>query len=493
MTNLSKGLLAEPARIHGRFVSTQLPRIERMRLLSARLKGPSNDKRSQTSKYLRDHPRSFGSLGFLRASSRVRRGWDARSGRPSTRGVGLFSGWWEASVALVFVLGASATVRAEDADRFRTYFHWRSYEADTIWGVDDANGISLGANFDRNWGGELALDALQLGLENSRGQLMAEQTSISLLPQVRLRQPFLDDRLVPYVLAGAGAAFLQFNDRKSHAFGLEIDAEGWKFAATAGVGIEYFLDDEIAFGFEGKYLWVDELDTRVGTETGTLDMSSFLLSFGLRMYFDENTPRALADLEGSPSASRFYFSMKAGGRVILDGDWGDGVTLTPLAQSDSFGVNKHCGLTFGANLNRNWAVEVALDGGETSIQIDDRHRVGEYSQTGIMPQIRYRWPVASGRWVPYALAGGGMLYAEFNDAKPQSVFYPGLDTKGFYPVIRFGGGVEYFITRSFSFGAEANYQYTWDHTINLPDRPGVTGDFSMFQALLMFRVYLFNL
>lgn len=383
--------------------------------------------------------------------------------------------------------------RAEDADRFRTYLHWKSYEWDTIWGVDDANGIAFGANFDRHWGAELSLDAFQLGLRNRADQLVAEQSSITFLPQLRLRQPFLKDRLVPYVIAGAGFSFVQANDRKSHAFGLDLEAEGLQASATAGIGIEYFLGDEIAFGFEGKYIWVDELDTRVGTEEGTMDMSSFLLSFGLRMYFDENHPRALADLADKPSPSRFYFSMKAGGRVIVDGDWGRGVELTPLAQSDSFGVNKHWGFTLGATLNRNWAAEIAVDGGETSIQVDDRYRIGEYSQTGFMPQIRYRWPVASGRWVPYGVAGGGLLFAEFNDAKPQSTRFPGVDAKGFHPVVRFGGGLEYFITRNFSFGGELDYQYTWGHEIELGDRPPVTGDFSMFQALLMFRVYLFDM
>lgn len=370
---------------------------------------------------------------------------------------------------------------------------WRSYEADTIWGVDDANGVSLGANFDRHWGAELALDSFQLGLRNSDDRLVAEQTSISLIPQVRLRQPFLDSRLVPYVLAGAGASFLQFNDRKSHGFGVNIEAEDWKFAATAGAGIEYFLGDEVAFGFEGKYIWVDELDTVIGSEKGTMDMSSFLLSFGLRLYFDENQPRPYADAVEDPSPSRFYFGVRAGVRTILDGNWGNGVKLTPMAQAYGHELNKHFGVTMGANLNRHWAVELAVDGGETTIEVDDRYAIGEYAQVVFIPQLRYRWPLAGGQWVPYASVGGGVLYAEFNDAKPQSVLFPGVDPKGFQPAVRFGGGLEFFFTRHFSLGLEANYQYTWDHEIELPDRPSANGDFSMFQALLMFRAYLFDL
>ena len=397
------------------------------------------------------------------------------------------------AVLLVSLVVGVTTARAEDADYFRTYLHWRSYEADTIWGVDDANGVSLGANLSRHWGVELALDSFQLPLKDSLDRTVAEQTSISLVPQVRWRQPFLRDRLVPYLIAGGGTSFLQFNDRKSHGFNVDIDAEAWKWALTFGAGIEYFLDDEIAFGFEGKQVWIDPLDTRIGGQEDSFDMSSFMLSFGLRMYFCENQVRALADDRSAPTPSRFYFGMRAGGRTMLDDNWGGGVKLVPLAQSDSIGLNKHWGATFGVNLERNWSFEFALDGGETGIKVDDRYNIGEYSQTGIMPQIRYRWPITNGRWVPYALAGGGILYAEFNDAKPQSVLFPGVDPKGFHPVVRFGGGCEYFFTRNFSMGAEANYQYTWDQEISLPDRPAITGDFSSFQLLLMFRAYLFDL
>lgn len=385
--------------------------------------------------------------------------------------------------------------RAEDADRYRPYLQWRSYEWDTIWGVDDANGVSLGANFDRHWGGELALDAFQLGLRNTSDQLVAELTSISLIPQARFRWPCLDNRLVPYAIAGVGASFVQFNDRKSHGFGVDIQAEDWLMAVSSGVGIEYFLDDEIAFGFEGKYLWIDPLQTSIGGVSGERDMSSFMLSFGLRMYFDENNPRPLADLPDpvAKSASRFYFGMKGGFHTILDGNWGHGVKLTPLANAWGHSMNQHYGFTLGMNLNRNWSFELGLDGGETDITVDNKYAIGEYAQAAVIPQIRYRYPLTRGRWVPYVLAGGGMLYAEFNDAKPQSVLFPGVDPKGFYPVARGGLGVEYFFTRNFSFAGEANYQYTWDQEIWLHDRGTVRGDFSTFQALMMFRVYLFNL
>lgn len=382
--------------------------------------------------------------------------------------------------------------QAEDTDRFRPYMHWRAYEWDVLWNVHDANGISLGANFNKHWGMELALDAFQLNWENAKDQRVAELTTISLLPQVRWRYPLLDNRLVPYVIAGVGPSFLQFNDRKSHAFGIELEASDWKASATAGIGMEYFLNDEIAFGFEGKYVWIDELDTRIGDVLDKTDTSSFLVSFGLRAYFDENHPRPLVDQEGLPFTSRLYFGMRGGIRLILDGDIGNGIKLTPLAQASGHELNKHYGFAVGYSLNRNWAVEFGADGGETTIQVDDKYAIGEYAQVAIMPQVIYRWPLDRGRWIPYFSAAGGILFAEFNDAKPQSVGFD-ISARGFYPVVRGGVGLEYFFTRNFSFGAETHYQYSWGQEFSVGDRPTVTGDCSSFQALLMFRMYLFDL
>lgn len=421
--------------------------------------------------------------------------------KQTTSNSGLVTGRWVRSgkgrralgAVLAMLAGGGAGVWAEDSDRFRPYFQWRSYEWDTIWGVDDANGVSFGANLDGHWGVELALDSFQLGLRNTRDQLVAEITSVSLVPQVRYRWPLWNDRLVPYAIAGVGTSFVQFNDRKSHGFGIDIEAEDWKPAAIGGLGIEYFLDDEIAFGFEGKYMWIDPVETRLGSVSGERDMSSFMLSFGLRLYFDENHPRPLADLPERPAPSRFYFGVRAGTHTIVDGSWGRGVELTPLSNAWGGSQNAHYGVALGMSLNRNWAVELALDGGETNIKVDGRYTIGEYAQGALIPQVLYRYPMGGGRWVPYVMGGGGMMYAEFNDAKPQSVLFPGTDTKGFYPVLRGGGGLEYFFTRNFSFAAEAGYQYTWDHEIALPDRPTARGDFSTFQAMLMFRAYLFDL
>ena len=389
----------------------------------------------------------------------------------------------------------TGSARGEDADRFRSFVSLRSYEWDTIWEVHDGHGVSYGVNFNRHWGLELAFDAFEKELENSQGRLVAEQSAVGLVPLARFRLPLLQDRLVPYVVAGVGGTFMQANDRKSPAFGVDLDAEGWGFTAVGGVGIEYFLDDNITFGFEGKYTWIEELDTRIGSETGSIDMSAFLLSFGFRVYFDENHPRALADdvTAPRPPGTRLYFGVRPGSHWALDGDWGGGVELSNTAQNASTGMNKHYGFLLGAQLNRNWAGELGLDGGEMNIRVDDKYDIAEYAQVSIGPILRYRWPLASGRWVPYLLVGGGLQYAESNDAKPHSVKFPGLETDGFYGAVRGGGGFEYFVGRNVSFGAELNYEYTWGHEITLPDRGTLEGNMSSLQALLVMRLYLLEL
>jgi hypothetical protein len=68
------------------------------------------------------------------------------------------------------------------------------------------------------------------------------------------------------------------------------------------------------------------------------------------------------------------------------------------------------------------------------------------------------------------MAGVGITYAEYNDAKP-----PGLGlkvySKGIYPALGVGAGLEYFVVRNFSLNADARWLYTWDHEITRSRTP----------------------
>src|SRR5436190_1107647 len=68
-------------------------------------------------------------------------------------------------------------------------------------------------------------------------------------PQLRLRYPRLDDRLVPYVVGGTGVARTNVNDTTEPVAWVG-GSHDTRAVSTAGVGLEYFLRDNIAFGVE---------------------------------------------------------------------------------------------------------------------------------------------------------------------------------------------------------------------------------------------------
>lgn len=369
---------------------------------------------------------------------------------------------------------------AEDADRRRAYLHFRSGEFNTAWDVHDYWGLSLGMNFNRCWGAEIAGDVFELYTA------YGEESVNSFMPQVRFRYPLLNDRLVPYAILGAGPVFIQYNDPRGYGVGSEVDADGWRAGLAAGIGLEYFLADNVTFAAEGKYLWVDPLDIDVAGQRQQFDASTFLASIGLRVYFDENRPRALAESEAEVPA-RFYFSVRYGGSVLTDSHLDSRLTLEPESSAAWETLNPYGTLLLGANFGENWGAEITLGNGEQRLIHQDLGTLGEYAVFYAIPQVRLRAPLAGGRWVPYVSAGVGAAYAEFND--PRGPY--GVDAKGVYPAVSVGAGVEYFITRNFSLNADLGWNYTWGHEIKVGSEQ-FSGDFSSFQIQIGFRVYLFE-
>ena len=106
---------------------------------------------------------------------------------------------------------------------------------------------------------ELSGDRYEVFPDISPYGTIGEYGVFALIPQVRVRYPVFEDKLVPYFVGGVGAAFTQFNDRKPRGFGLSIqDQSSTVVAATAGLGIEYFIADNIAVGIEGRYLFAPD-------------------------------------------------------------------------------------------------------------------------------------------------------------------------------------------------------------------------------------------
>jgi len=140
-----------------------------------------------------------------------------------------------------------------------------------------------------------------------------------------------------------------------------------------------------------------------------------------------------------------------------DTDLGGGLGATPNEQV--------LGVAVGVNLNRYLGVEVAGDGWERNMRFGGR-TVGEFAMyTGVLA-IRARYPLLDGRLSPYALAGLGVGYTEFNDRKRPGF---GLDIGGssLGVVGALALGVDYFVANNIAIGIETKYIISRDQDIRL--------------------------
>jgi len=155
-------------------------------------------------------------------------------------------------------------------------------------------------------------------------------------------------------------------------------------------------------------------------------------------------------------------------------------------------LNLNYTLSLGADFGQNFGVELMLDHTEYSVQVDTLGTVSEYAVYTAMPLLRMRFPTASGKFVPYVMAGVGGAYGENNDVKPKGQGQH-INAKGFSPAMLVGGGVEYFIARNLSFNFETRWRYAWGQEISIQGGPTETGDTSEVQMTIGFRAYLLDI
>jgi hypothetical protein len=100
---------------------------------------------------------------------------------------------------------------------------------------------------------------------------VSEMSVLGLTPQVRLRYPFLDDRLTPYLIGGVGLAITQANDGRA-----PVEWRGGKngvqYTGSLGGGAEYFIADNLALGLRKVPFSGDEYTS--GGETNRLNVGS---------------------------------------------------------------------------------------------------------------------------------------------------------------------------------------------------------------------------
>lgn len=387
---------------------------------------------------------------------------------------------------LLFDAGADA----EDSEEPRWYFGFRAADTNPAAKVHDMWGISIGANFNRYLSLELADDFFAKTLDDARGEAVGEFGVGTILSQLRLRYPLFHDRLSPYFIGGAGAALTQFNDRKPNGFHHKIKWDSETFVGTLGAGLDFFIADNVALNVEGRYLFAQPQGYEIDGIDYHNNISSVLATLGVRVFFPELRPHALASAS-EPSFTRLYFGAEYGGAIMLNRNAYRGIRFEdgPNAKGP---LNMLVGARLGADLNRYFGLEASVQAYEAVLNLkDDRGSIGEYAIAPILLQLRGRLPLADGRFSPYALAGLGLAYTEFNDRRPGGENLK-VDGIGYGFAAGIGVGLEYFIASNFSLSVESKYILTDGQKIRIEEERPLRGNMHAFFTSLGFRVYFHN-
>jgi opacity protein-like surface antigen len=399
-------------------------------------------------------------------------------------------GWL--SCVFLFVVLSPVESLAEDSDQLRYYLGIRFGESNPATNAHDVVGFSVGANFSRYVGFELSGDFYELFVDTPMFGDVGELGTLALIPQVRVRYPLFNERLTPYLIAGAGVALTQFNDLKGPGFGLAISAgDQGQFMGAVGLGIEYFFADNIALGLEGKYLMSSDRTVTIENTPQQIDMNTGLAAVSLRMFYPQLRPHAFAD-SGPESPTRFYLGLRMGGGIPVNTQIFTGVEAEPEGPAYGGELNQLFGAALGANIGRHFGVELLVQGYEVNLALPDIGSVGEYAIHAIMPEFRLRWPLLNGRLEPYLLAGVGVTFAEYNDQTPASTDQ-NIKAEDFGVGALLGGGIEYFLMHNIALGFQTEYLIARGHTFQINEGPVLRGTLDSFLFSLSLRVFLFEL
>jgi len=391
-----------------------------------------------------------------------------------------------AGTVVVALLTAAVAAYGQDSDQRRVYLGLR-YEASPpgVTKARDVGGVSLGMNLDANVGFELALDSWELKVGD-----VAELSVLGILPQVRLRYPLWDDCLVPYFLAGVGMAVTQGNDGRA-----PVDWRGTKtevhVMGAVGGGLEYYLASNLAFGVEGKYLPSGNVAYRSTDESGRIDVSSGLLTIGLRVLYPElgaaPVPGAAAEKK-----ARFYLSVRSGGAYSVAGRVFEGLRDEPEQSLFGSDLSVSFGASLGVDFGSYYGFELSLDNYE--LKLSDAHGVGlgEYAVFSVGFQPRLRYLIREWNLQPYLSAGVGGEFAEFNDRTAVTKLEE-VDAKDVTVVGSFAAGVDYMLMSNFAIGVELKYIISRGHTFRIEDGPKRSGDLDALLLSVGVRAYLFSL
>jgi opacity protein-like surface antigen len=390
--------------------------------------------------------------------------------------------------ALGHVAAATTTCVAADSDRLRYYLQIRGQDTNPWTGVHDHWGFSLGANLGRYWGLELSGDTFERSVEFG-GKSVGEYAVGAFVPQLRLRYPFLEDRLVPYVVAGVGVAQAEFNDRKDPAFGVSIDNASAVFpVGTLGAGLEYYFADNLALGVELKYLLAADQTLTIGGTRHTQQVHSLFTTIGLRMLVPELNPQPLAETR-AVLPTRFYIGLRAGGAFITNREAFPGIEIHPEPAAFFSTASQFFGAAIGLTFGRYLGIEMAADYYEGVLAVPGVGSVTEVGVSHFIPYLRLRYPLWDGRVSPHLFGGLGVSTVRTQDTKvPGEAF--DVHVWGYGLAAGVGAGIEYFVASNLAVGVETRYLTARGHTARINDGPERDGHFDAVAVALSLRVFL---
>lgn len=334
-------------------------------------------------------------------------------------------------------------------------------------------GATLGVDLGRYWGIELAGDYVKTNLVEASGKKAGDYAVTTLLGQLRFRYPLLQNKLVPYLLAGGGIGYGEFSGREDFSFN-----GGGSDTVPLGViggGAEYFVSQNIALGIEAKYYFDFHPKIRLSEaeERQKLTLDGVGVTMNMRVYLDQlATGRyaQLAELEPparDSDAMRGYFSLRGGVAFLTDTDAVPGATFDstsgPLAD-----------VSIGMNFNKHWGAELAFDYARTQLRSPTVGKITGYPIWTFAALARFRYPLLNDKLSPYILAGPGIGFGEIGDLdQPSSVtgFTGSGGNQNRSIVAVFGAGVDYFIGHNVTFNIEVKRVVFFDTTVKLNGQP----------------------
>jgi Opacity protein and related surface antigens len=317
---------------------------------------------------------------------------------------------------------------------------------------------SVGVDLSRYISFEIAFNLYELGLDQSGVGRIGEYALYSMIPQLRLRYPLLNERLVPYLVGGAGIGFSEFNDPRPAAgqppvLGTKTESS---LVGSLGAGIEYFLAPNLAVGLESKYLFHNSMVERDGANID-VNIDSWLLTGGLRIFFPEASPASMFEGVRWPVVDKYgvrpYITLRLGKRIFADRSFTSGFELGIT------GGEQLNGGSIGVNLNKYLGVELAIEYHDMHINADTGFKVAEYAIWNFIPQLKLRYPLLNGDLVPYVVGGVGLGVAEVNDPtfRNTPAFGPVVSGRDLSFVGAMGLGIDYFLADNLALMAEAKY------------------------------------